>query len=569
MGDSEVRNRVEPEKGKEEVPKPMVVEDAIEATEGCAMPLQVVAISEGHNFELDEDALQKIFLKPEVVDTEVAIISVAGAFRKGKSFLLDLMLRYLRANCGDEWLGDVEAPLKGFSWRGGSERETTGIWIWSEPFILNIPVKEDGCDNEKKMKKLAVYLMDTQGTFDSESIMKDNVFVFGMSTMLSSTQVYNISQGIQEDDLQHLHLFTEYGKLVLSGKLDADADQKAFQRLVFLVRDWSHTRDYAHGAQGGTDYLNRILQMKPEQHEELKSVREHIQDCFENVEGFLMPHPGFDVTEDPDYDGKVSAIRPAFVEHLRNLVVSVLSPEHITAKKINGTSVTAGHMFEYFRAYYKIYVSTDMPQPKTILMATAEANNINARDEALMVYISMMEEATAEDRPYMSAQAFESFHCKCMQKALSQFYDAKKMGTREYSRRFEMDLMDRILARLPSFAEKNAGKAALSSYVTPLVLLSVAVISHLVDAIMTFFFLGPISGPVDLLFYVAVMTLLVWFGASTQSRLDWICVPIDRVTRVAYDSVLRPGFDLALQHGAKFALKEVSKLDPTKKAKKE
>lgn len=52
----------------------------------------------------------------------MSVISVAGAFRKGKSFLLNFFLRYLGASeekrrSGD-WIygGDY---LDGFSWRGG------------------------------------------------------------------------------------------------------------------------------------------------------------------------------------------------------------------------------------------------------------------------------------------------------------------------------------------------------------------------------------------------------------------------------------------------------------------
>ena len=36
--------------------------------------------------------------------------------------------------------------------------------------------------------------MDTQGAFDNQSIVKDSATVFALSTMLSSIQVYNISQ---------------------------------------------------------------------------------------------------------------------------------------------------------------------------------------------------------------------------------------------------------------------------------------------------------------------------------------------------------------------------------------
>lgn len=39
----------------------------------------------------------------------------------------------------EKWIGDKDEPLTGFSWRGGSERETTGIQIWSEVFLVDKP----------------------------------------------------------------------------------------------------------------------------------------------------------------------------------------------------------------------------------------------------------------------------------------------------------------------------------------------------------------------------------------------------------------------------------------------
>lgn len=48
-----------------------------------------------HTFELDEEALNEILLSEEVRDKKVVVLSVAGAFRKGKSFLLDFIIRYL------------------------------------------------------------------------------------------------------------------------------------------------------------------------------------------------------------------------------------------------------------------------------------------------------------------------------------------------------------------------------------------------------------------------------------------------------------------------------------------
>lgn len=59
-------------------------------------PVQVVvAQKDQHSFELEEKALASILLQDHVRDLDVVVVSVAGAFRKGKSFFLDFLLRYL------------------------------------------------------------------------------------------------------------------------------------------------------------------------------------------------------------------------------------------------------------------------------------------------------------------------------------------------------------------------------------------------------------------------------------------------------------------------------------------
>ncbi|VDP95156.1 unnamed protein product, partial [Echinostoma caproni] len=173
--------------------------------------VQIVSVEERNDktsFTLDEKALSKILLRPEIRDKKAVVISVAGAFRQGKSFLLDFFLKYLRSADNDNWLGDPNLPLEGFPWRGGSERYTTGILLWSEPFLFTLPSGEE----------VAVLLMDTQGSFDSTSTVRQCATVFALSTMLSSLQVYNIHGNIQEDHLQHLHLFTEYGRLAMESE---------------------------------------------------------------------------------------------------------------------------------------------------------------------------------------------------------------------------------------------------------------------------------------------------------------------------------------------------------------
>jgi len=60
-------------------------------------PVQVVSVEDDHTFKLDEENLDEILLHPNIQDRKAVVVSVAGAFRKGKSFLLDFFLRFLNA----------------------------------------------------------------------------------------------------------------------------------------------------------------------------------------------------------------------------------------------------------------------------------------------------------------------------------------------------------------------------------------------------------------------------------------------------------------------------------------
>lgn len=66
-------------------------------TSDVGQPVQIVLAHPDHSFELNEEALSKILLDDDIKNRSVVVVSVAGAFRKGKSFLLDFFLRYM--NC--------------------------------------------------------------------------------------------------------------------------------------------------------------------------------------------------------------------------------------------------------------------------------------------------------------------------------------------------------------------------------------------------------------------------------------------------------------------------------------
>ena len=168
--------------------------DKNKESDGRPEPLQIVSIGTEDDqfaFEFHEEQLNTIMRKIPP-GWKVAVVSVVGAFRTGKSFLLTWFLTYLDmlqekgstgklSNInGKKWFETIESiENNAFHWRGGSERNTTGIWMWSHPHFV-----KKGDDN------LAVLIVDSQGMFDNETTMSLTASIFGLSTLLSSYQIY-------------------------------------------------------------------------------------------------------------------------------------------------------------------------------------------------------------------------------------------------------------------------------------------------------------------------------------------------------------------------------------------
>jgi len=149
------------------------------------------------------EILKTIFKK--VGNRPFALFSINGLMRTGKSYILNKMIYYLNAvenNQTQNWFQNSKSEKKSFNWRGGKDRDTIGINIWSKPFIREI----DG-------KEIAILLIDTQGCFDDSTTMRENSMVFALSALLSSVLIYNVMKNITEDVLQFLQCFTGFAQI--------------------------------------------------------------------------------------------------------------------------------------------------------------------------------------------------------------------------------------------------------------------------------------------------------------------------------------------------------------------
>ncbi|XP_063957643.1 atlastin-2-like isoform X2 [Lytechinus pictus] len=492
-------------------------------------PIQIITTnteSDDHSFELNFEALEKLLLDENVRDKKVCVVSVAGAFRKGKSFLLDFMLRYLNNQGSSDWLGPGDQPLAGFSWRGGSERETTGIWAWSKVFLCPGPNGEE----------VAVILMDTQGAFDSESTVRDCATVFALSTMTSSVQVYNLSQNIQEDDLHHLQLFTEYGRLAME---EENPQAKPFQSLMFLVRDWSYPYEYAFGESGGSKLLDKKLHQSAK-HKELQDVRRHISSCFKRLGCFLMPHPGLAVATNPKFDGRLADISEEFKTQLQELAPLLLSKDNLIVKEINGTKVTCRALLEYFKAYINIYQGDELPEPKTMLQATAEANNLAAVASAKDKYTKDMEQVCGGDKPYLSPDELEKKHIQIKEEAVNQFKEVRKMGGTEYSKEYEDRLLAEMEESYEQYIKHNDSKNLFNVARTPITLVTTILAMYILSGLFGLIGIYSLSNLANMLLGFAIFLLCTWSYVRYSGQWVEVGTWIDTGTEFVWIYVYGP-----------------------------
>ncbi len=344
-----------------------------------------------------------------------------------------------------------------FEWKGGENRMTTGIWIWSKPFVRQAV---DGT-------RVAVLLIDTQGMFDNDTSMSLTACIFGLSTLLSSRLVYNVEKRVQEDHLQQLALFTEYGRMALTsqasscddsnGSNDNSSNVKPFQHVEFLVRDWQHfddgqEDDITSMRKSMDDYIAQVV--KERNVKDLQDTRDHITACFEKISCFGLCHPGIPVTK-KNYDGSLASIDKTFLT-LIDAYARYAFDETLEPNLVMGRKITAPELREHVVQYTKLFRDgARFPEAKTLLEATALANNCGAKALSTLMYKESMDSLVGigARKAYMSEDEFNMHARTSRDKALAIFDGRATMGRAAAIKKFRDELEEMIVQECVVYAE--------------------------------------------------------------------------------------------------------------------
>lgn len=274
----------------------------------------------------------------------------------------------------------------------------------------------------------------------------------------------------------------------------ADVKNKMFQRLQFLVRDYQNFDDedlnedtipsefyalpeakraeiFKRLEKGMAVYLRDVINPK-NQAKDLKVTRDQISRVFQKVDCFCLPHPGKKVIN-KSYDGSINQIDFTF-KILVNKFIRKVIDEDLEAKKINERNMTGPELKIFFESYFTIIRdSNNIPEPMTMLEASALANNRSAFSVALESYKCDMDIALGVIKPSMgntlkkltSALPSEAIfikepllkekHLAAKQNALIQFDSRAKLGPQESIQKYRDDLEAKIDEEWARIRENN------------------------------------------------------------------------------------------------------------------
>jgi atlastin len=168
------------------------------------------------------------------------------------------------------------------------------------------------------------------------------------------------------------------------------------------------------------------------------------------------------VTNNQKFNGQLADIDSNFIKQLKILVPLLLHPSNLIVKKIGDQEITGHHLIGCITEYFKMFSGTELPEPRSLVVTTAELNNVSAMRDAQKSYESLMEQLLHDPKFIKNLKEKHNEYIKIV---LNIFDDTKKMGGREHSKPYRENLIKQIEDKFKFYNttnESKKGRSALS-----------------------------------------------------------------------------------------------------------
>ncbi|XP_025051519.1 RING finger protein 112 isoform X3 [Alligator sinensis] len=347
----------------------------------------------------------------------------------------------------NSWMTWEEEAESSFPFRDGMDTVTKGVWMWPQPLWVQGP-----------QGKVAVFLVDTEGSLDLQQHMETSIKLCVFSILLSSYQIFNISSKFKRSEEDYLEMFIK-----VTREVGNTCNLNPLQHLDLLVRDWQLSHDY--GAEGGRKYLDHIqvdLRKSPGHDTVLQVLQAETTQCY------LLPHPGMQFIGRSE--GTLADMSEPFRHHLRAYVTGVVDSAGTSFRtNSKGNVLTGGELMERIKGISQYLNNKNYGFSSPCTMAKSFANIrtvqrikekysefLQEQDESTQAMVQCLKVKLSKMRQHLD-QKLQDFKQKC--EAELQGKEAQKQ---EILKELEKDLGEKMEAYLKKYQKRYRKKAMMA-----------------------------------------------------------------------------------------------------------
>lgn len=273
--------------------------------------LHLVQVVEDMNTDDNADMTEGFVVNEEAarhissIQGNIAVLGIAGAYRSGKSFLVNKMI------------GRKKSFVVGHSIRSC----TRGIWCYSIP----LPCTFEGGENGH------VLILDTEGLGSTDRSSHYDDQVFSLATLISSKLIYNSVGTIDEKSIQKLSFVGNLCKILGENSKMAEKEGKTMDdfvpKFVWVLRDFSLKLVDEEGGQiSPNEYMENNLESKKgydKRTMQRNRVCDMLRSFFRERECHTLIVPAANENVLQNIEEKQDQLRPEFLQQVNLFICNL------------------------------------------------------------------------------------------------------------------------------------------------------------------------------------------------------------------------------------------------------
>ncbi|CDW76855.1 guanylate-binding n-terminal domain containing protein [Stylonychia lemnae] len=368
------------------------------------------------------------------------VISVAGKYRTGKSFLLNRVI--------------INKRNQGFGVGPTINPCTKGLWIWG-----------DTLEGEYQGEKLKILLIDSEGigAFDEDENHDTKIFLLAL--LLCSYFIYNSMGTIDENAINNLSLISE-----VLGDCDPDEIAKFFPSFLWVVRDFSlRLNDLQGNSITSKEYFENSLQPQKgtsDQVETKNRIRRLVKHFFKDRDCFTLVRP---VEEEKQLQSLQSMpdehLRQEFLQSINQLRTKIF--KRVRPKTLNSKFITGEMLLELCYAYTDAINTGTLPNIQNAWSYVCQNECQRAINDSISSYEQQIrkvlerakaecnEELISKDHRHIKEQAVQNFKQKAVGQEIQEFELQLRDGISKKHKEIKLEFIRFCKSKAYAFLEND------------------------------------------------------------------------------------------------------------------